>query len=165
MASAIDERALAERQRGEKWRKARRMAPLYVFLLFPMAAVFIFHYIPIYGVQIAFKEFQIGRGIWASPWAGFLQFEMLFSNPFFGRIMRNTVILSLLRIGFAVPAPLLLALLINEVGRMPVKRTIQSSPTCRTSCRGWCCPACCSRCSRRSAGWWPCRRTCSAPRR
>ena len=126
MASAIDERALAERQRGEKWRKARRMAPLYVFLLFPMAAVFIFHYIPIYGVQIAFKEFQIGRGIWASPWAGFLQFEMLFSNPFFGRIMRNTVILSLLRIGFAVPAPLLLALLINEVGRMPVKRTIQS---------------------------------------
>ena len=126
MASAVGDTALAARQRGEKWRKAKRMAPLYLFLLFPMTAVFIFHYIPIYGVQIAFKDFQIGRGIWASPWAGFVQFEMLFSNPFFGRIMRNTVILSLLRIGFAVPAPLLLALLINEVGTMPVKRTIQS---------------------------------------
>ena len=67
MASAVGDTALAARQRGEKWRKAKRMAPLYLFLLFPMTAVFIFHYIPIYGVQIAFKDFQIGRGIWGQP--------------------------------------------------------------------------------------------------
>ncbi len=102
------------------------MRLLYLFLLVPVVAVFIFQYVPIYGMQIAFKDHQIGRGIWAGEWNNFFHFRMFFESPFFGRVLRNTVILSVLRIVFAFPAPILLALFINEVMSTPLKRTIQS---------------------------------------
>ena len=111
---------------NERWRRAKRMRLLYLFLLFPVAALFIFNYLPIYGVLIAFKDFKIIKGAWGSPWNDFEHFRLAFESPLFGRILRNTVIISALRILFGFPAPIVLALLINEVGSQPYKRAVQS---------------------------------------
>lgn len=111
---------------SEKWKRAKRMRLLYLFLLFPMASLFIFNYLPIYGLIIAFKDYKVIKGFWGSPWNNFAHFRSAFANPFFERVFRNTVIISVLRIIFGFPAPIILALLINEVGHMPFKRTVQS---------------------------------------
>ena len=68
---------------GEKWRLAKRMSSFYVLLIPPVVLLFIFHYIPIYGAVIAFKDFHYGKGILGSPWNDFLHFERLFQDPFF----------------------------------------------------------------------------------
>jgi len=119
-------RQIAASLRHEKRRKARKYALLYVFFLVPMAVLFIFHYIPIYGVVIAFKDYRILYGILGSKWNHFEHFVRLFSDPYFGRIFRNTLLISLYRIVFGFPAPIVLALLINEIGSLTFKRLIQS---------------------------------------
>ena len=76
----------------------------YYLLLIPAIAYFIlFHYKPMYGVLIAFKDYRMLDGILGSPWAGFHYFDRLFSSPLFYRVFRNTVIISVLRIVFAFP--------------------------------------------------------------
>jgi putative aldouronate transport system permease protein len=110
----------------EKRQKAKRMWLLYLFFLIPAASLFIFHYIPIYGIIIAFKDYRIGSGILGSQWNNFNHFKLMFANPFFPRILRNTLVISILRLIFGFPAPIMLALLINEVARMSVKRVVQS---------------------------------------
>ena len=112
--------------REERRRKARKYLPLYIFCLIPGVAIFIFHYVPIYGIIIAFKDFSVGLGIWRSPWNNFLHFRDLIENPYFGRVLRNTVIISLLRIGFGFPAPVIFALLLNELTHSNFKRLMQS---------------------------------------
>jgi len=114
------------RVRAERAKLTKRMALLYVFLVVPVVVLFIFHYIPIYGIVIAFKDFKINKGILRSPWNNFEHFRMLFANMYFGRIMRNTLLISAYRIIFEFPAPIILALLLNEIGSMAVKRTIQT---------------------------------------
>jgi putative aldouronate transport system permease protein len=103
-----------------------QMKLLYLFLLFPMAAMVIFHYLPIYGILIAFKDYRYADGILGSPWNGFAHFQKLFQSMYFPRILRNTVEISVLRLLFGFPAPILLALLINEVRHMGFKRVVQS---------------------------------------
>lgn len=96
-------------------------------LLLPSIAWFIvFKYIPIYGLQIAFKRFMILKGIWGSPWVGFDNFRMVFNLPGFWAAVKNTIIISSLNFIFGFPMPIILALLINEI-RIPwYKRTVQS---------------------------------------
>ena len=99
----------------------------YYLLLIPAIAYFIlFHYKPMYGVLIAFKDYRMMDGILGSPWAGFHYFERLFSSPLFYRVFRNTVIISVLRIVFAFPAPILLALLLNEIRHVRYKKIVQT---------------------------------------
>lgn len=112
--------------RESRLKLARRYALLYVFLLVPLALLFIFHYIPMYGVLIAFKEYRIASGILGSPWNNFQHFKDFFVTPYFGRIFSNTLIISFLRLAFGFPAPIILALLLNEVGSMSYKRVVQS---------------------------------------
>lgn len=112
--------------RQEKKRKARKYALLYVFFVVPAAVLFVFHYIPIYGVVIAFKDYRIIHGIMGSRWNNFEHFARLFTDPYFARIFRNTLVISLYRIVFGFPAPIILALLINEIGNLTFKRVIQS---------------------------------------
>lgn len=112
--------------RESRRKLVRRYALLYVFLLVPLALLLIFHYIPMYGVLIAFKDYRIGSGILRSPWNAFQHFKDLFATPYFGRIFSNTVIISFLRLGFGFPAPIILALLLNEIGSMSYKRVVQS---------------------------------------
>ena len=105
--------------------RAVRMRDFYVLLATALVLLFVFKYIPMYGVTIAFKEYNIVRGILGSPWT-LKWFDWVFQDPFFFRVLRNTVILAFLRIIFSFPAPIILALLLNEIRSTPYKRTIQS---------------------------------------
>ena len=111
---------------GSRLKLARRYALLYVFLLIPLGLLFVFHYIPMYGILIAFKNYRIGDGILRSPWNNFQHFKDFFATPYFARILSNTLIISVLRLAFGFPAPIILALLLNEVGSMSYKRVVQS---------------------------------------
>ena len=96
-------------------------------MLIPVIAYFIaFHYIPMFGTQIAFKDFSIAKGISESPWVGLKHFKAYFNSYYFGRLIKNTILLSAYNILFGFPAPILLAILINEVNNTRFKRVVQT---------------------------------------
>ena len=93
----------------------------------PVVAFFlIFYYVPLFGLIISFKRFTPALGIFGSPWVGFKYFEDFFQSYFAVRIIRNTILLSVLSLIWGFPAPIILALLINEVRATPFKRAVQS---------------------------------------
>lgn len=111
--------------RGRNWfRSFWKCRQLYVMILPAVVAVFIFHYIPIYGVQIAFRNFRSSLGIWGSPWVGLEHFKRFVQMPFFGRIMKNTIVISLYSLA-TFPCAVVLALLLNELRNKAFKKTIQ----------------------------------------
>jgi putative aldouronate transport system permease protein len=99
---------------------------LYLLLIPFLAWYIIFAYKPMYGLQIAFKDFSVYKGIEASPWVGFEHFETFFKSPYFWRLLKNTVLLSLYQLLFAFPAPIILALLFNELKNGVFKATVQT---------------------------------------
>jgi len=106
-------------------RKLRSCWQLYVLIL-PAAIFFlIFNYTPMYGVQIAFKNFVASRGIWGSEWTGFDHFERFFKSFYFWRLLVNTLALSLYQL-VLFPLPIILALSINEVKNRLFKRFSQT---------------------------------------
>lgn len=86
----------------------------------------VFHYMPMYGAIIAFKKFDIARGILGSPWVGFKYFETFFSSYYFGRLLRNTLLISLNMLFWGFPAPIVFALLLNEIKNKHFKKTVQT---------------------------------------
>lgn len=97
------------------------------FMAIPVVAYYaIFHYFPMYGAIIAFKEFNIAKSIWDSPWVGFMHFNDFFDSYYFWRILRNTVLLNVYQLLWGFPAPIVLALLLNEIRRKWFKQTIQT---------------------------------------
>lgn len=94
-------------------RSLRRNWALYAFLLPTLAYLIVFHYWPLYGVQIAFKNFRAIKGIWGSEWVGLENFEKFFSSYMFGDLFRNTLLLSVYQLIASFPFPIVLALLIN----------------------------------------------------
>ena len=86
----------------------------------------IFHYSPMYGLVIAFKDYNVFKGITGSPWAGLKYFIQVFGDDYFWKVVRNTVIISLLKLIFGFPAPILIAILLNEVYNMAFKRVVQT---------------------------------------
>jgi putative aldouronate transport system permease protein len=99
---------------------------LYLMLLPAIVFLIIFSYIPMYGATIAFKDFWITKGILGSPWVGFAHFRSLFETDKFWQVFRNTIEINLLRLLFGFPAPILLAILLNEVRHKWFKRSIQT---------------------------------------
>lgn len=99
---------------------------LFLMLLPGLCFILLFNYGPMYGLQIAFKDYNIGKGIWGSPWVGLKHFRMFFSNASSLRVLRNTLLISIYRLLLGFPAPIILALLINEVGNKAFKRTTQT---------------------------------------
>lgn len=96
-------------------------------LIAPVLLYFIvFHYWPMYGVQIAFKNFIATKGIWASPWVGLKHFERFFDSYYFWRLIRNTLGISLYELAVGFPIPILLALMVNEVRHRSFKRFVQT---------------------------------------
>ncbi|MFD2117704.1 ABC transporter permease [Paenibacillus yanchengensis] len=96
-------------------------------MLIPVIVYYIvFMYFPMYGLQIAFKDFSAGTGMLGSPWVGFKHFESFFNSYYFWRLLRNTLLLSLYELLFVFPASILLALLLNEVRSSKFKRTVQT---------------------------------------
>ena len=106
--------------------RALRMRPLYVLLLISFAFLFVFKYVPIYGMAIAFTDFNVRDGLLGSDWNNFAYFKRLSRDPFFSRVLFNTVYLSFLRIVFQFPTPIIFALLLNEIRFTPFKRAVQS---------------------------------------
>ncbi|MCQ6559344.1 ABC transporter permease [Paenibacillus mendelii] len=99
---------------------------LYLMLLPAIVFLLIFSYIPMYGASIAFKEFWISKGILGSPWVGFKHFEQIFATDKFWQVFTNTIEINLLRLLFGFPAPIILAILLNEVRHRVFKRSIQT---------------------------------------
>ena len=99
---------------------------LYLLALPAVVYLFIFHYLPMYGVQIAFKDYVAIKGIEGSPWVGFKHFERFFSTYMFSRVFFNTLILSFLGLIIGFPVPILLALLLNQVPGKAFKKTVQT---------------------------------------
>jgi putative aldouronate transport system permease protein len=86
----------------------------------------LFQYVPMYGALIAFKNFQITKGVWDSPWVGFKHFDDFFSSYYFWRLLKNTLLINVYQLLFGFPAPILFALLINEIARPTIKRIVQT---------------------------------------
>jgi len=99
---------------------------LYLLSLSGVAYYLIFKYIPMYGALIAFKEFSPTKGILGSPWVGFKHFVDFFQSYYFWRILRNTIMINVYELLFAFPAPIILALLLNEVRKTMFKRMVQT---------------------------------------
>jgi len=108
-------------------RKSKRDSLLLLLMAMPgILHFFVFKYIPIGGNIIAFQQYNFFKGIGGSPWIGFDNFARMFTYREFYQILTNTLTLSFLSIIFGFPAPLLLALLLNEMRRMWLKRSVQT---------------------------------------
>jgi len=86
----------------------------------------IFAYLPMWGILSAFQEYDLSKGFFGSPWVGLKQFNMFFHSGEFGRVMGNTLILSFMKLLFGFPAPIILALLLNEIRIVKFKKTVQT---------------------------------------
>lgn len=104
----------------------KREWQIYVMLLPTIIWFIVFLYKPMYGLQIAFKDYSIFRGVAGSPWVGLEHFQTLFSNDQFLRAIGNTIKISALNLLFGFPAPIILALMFNEVLHASYKRTAQT---------------------------------------
>ena len=98
----------------------------YLFVLPGFFLILLFSYFPIYFVQIAFKSYRVTKSLSEAPWVGFTWFERLFSTPQFLRAFRNTLVISGMKLIFGFPAPIILALLLNEIKSEGTKRTFQN---------------------------------------
>lgn len=99
---------------------------LYLMVLPVLLYYILFQYLPMYGAQIAFKDFTPGKGIWDSPWVGLKHFKSFINSVYFFRVFRNTLMISFLDLIFGFPAPIILALLLNELRNEKFKRTVQT---------------------------------------
>ncbi|OMF30051.1 sugar ABC transporter permease [Paenibacillus sp. FSL H8-0548] len=99
---------------------------LYIMMLPVIGYYLVFHYAPMYGALIAFKEYSPMKGILGSDWVGLKHFYDFFNSYYFWRILKNTIVISVYSLIFEFPAPIILALLINEVRSKSFKRVAQT---------------------------------------
>ena len=100
---------------------------LYMLFLIPFVYFVVFKYAPMYGVLLAFKDFKAAKGIAGSPWVGLKYFKEFLSNPYSYKLIRNTVLLRVYQLLFGLPAPIVLALLLNELRNERFKRFVQTT--------------------------------------
>ena len=100
----------------------------WIFLMLVPAIIYyiIFKYIPMYGATLAFKDYHIKAGIWGSPWAGLKYFKQLFGMNSFIEVLGNTLLISLYKLCFGFPVPILFAILLNEMRGNRVKKAVQT---------------------------------------
>nr|WP_235549438.1 MULTISPECIES: ABC transporter permease subunit [unclassified Paenibacillus] len=122
-------RAPSTTKKSKIWTEAnksfRKHWQFYLLILPAVLYFIIFKYIPMLNAVIAFKDYSVVKGIWASPWAGFKHFHLFFNNPQFWVLMKNTLFLSLYQIVIGFPLPILLALALNEIRNGIFKRAVQ----------------------------------------
>lgn len=100
---------------------------LYVLVLPAVLYFFVFNYLPLYGIQIAFKDFKAVFGISGSKWVGFKHFENFFHAYYFKRLLANTLLLNVYNLLWSFPVPIILAILLNQIKGPKIKRFIQTS--------------------------------------
>jgi putative aldouronate transport system permease protein len=107
--------------------RLRSVRQLYLLLAVPLGVLFVFNYLPMAGLVMAFQDYNIFKGIFGSKWAGFEVFQEIFRMPGFWEALRNTFMLNGLNLAVGFPAPIILALMLNEVRAKGLKRTFQST--------------------------------------
>lgn len=108
------------------WTQVKRNYQLYLFLLPIILVYLVFKYYPMYGVQIAFKDFSPSQGVWGSEWVGFKHFFDFFDSYNFWTIITNTLSLSFLSLLFGFPAPIIIAIMLNQMLSKRYKKFIQT---------------------------------------
>ena len=108
------------------WYRIRKCKFLYLLFLPVLVYYIMFAYAPMFGLVIAFKDYNVFKGIWASKWVGFKYFTQFFESRFFFRLIRNTFLISFYGLIFGFPAPIILALLLNEQKDGLFKRAVQT---------------------------------------
>lgn len=114
------------KRKGKGWLNIKRNWELYLFLLPTLLYFFIFHYYPMYGVQIAFKDFMASKGILGSDWVGFKHFIRFFNSYGFWDLMKNTLLLNLYDLLITFPIPIIFALMLNQVSKQRFKKLVQT---------------------------------------
>ncbi len=107
-------------------RRVRKYRALLIMMIPGLLSVLLFNYVPMYGVVIAFKDFKIRSGILGSDWAGMKYFMKLFKDVNFLPVLRNTILISLYKLFWGFPAPILFALLLNEMRCARYKKLVQT---------------------------------------
>ncbi|WP_195575650.1 ABC transporter permease [Paenibacillus sp. 1001270B_150601_E10] len=108
------------------WSDIRKDYSLYLLIVPGMLIILLFKYTPMYGIVIAFKDFNIFDGYNASPWVGMKHFEKLFTTPDFLLVFRNTLIISVYKLVFLFPLPIVIALMLYELKQLIFKRVVQT---------------------------------------
>lgn len=108
------------------WKQIKDSRYLYLIFLLPIVYFLVFKYGPMFGILIAFKDYNVFVGVWNSKWAGLKHFEQFISDPYFWKLVRNTLLLNFYMLIFYFPAPIILALLLNEIRINAFKRVVQS---------------------------------------
>ncbi|WP_246320829.1 ABC transporter permease [Paenibacillus germinis] len=111
---------------GKVWQYIHVNRYLYLMLLPALVFYAVFHYYPMYGASIAFKDLSLTKGILGSPWVGTKHFTYLFGLDKFWEVFWNTIVISFYRLVFGFPAPIIVALLLHEVMNRAFKRTVQT---------------------------------------
>lgn len=122
-------KATLGRNRYGVWKRFKKQRTLQMFVILGMFFLFIFSYTPMFGILMAFKDYSIEtgiQGIFTSQWIGFQHFHEFFTDYRFGQIVRNTVVLSFLKVIFTFPLPILFAVILNEVRHILFKRFAQT---------------------------------------
>lgn len=117
--SRTNSRPALARRIKENWQ-------LYLLLLVPVIITVIYKYIPMYGIQIAFRDFKASKGYLGSEWVGFEWFERFFTSPNCWRMIKNTILLSLYSLLWSFPIPIILSLAINQLRFHRFKRVVQT---------------------------------------
>lgn len=113
-------------KRAKTMKLIKRNWLLYVFLVPMLIYIGVFCYAPMYGIQIAFKDFSAAKGITGSPWVGFKWFEMFFNTPRFWTILKNTLVISFYGLVVGFPLPIILALVLNNLKNEKWKKFAQT---------------------------------------
>lgn len=106
--------------------RVKKSWQLYVFLLIPVIYILVFAYVPMTGIQIAFKKYNVNDGIWGSPWVGFDYFTKFFKSYQFSRVIKNTLTVSLYGLVAGFPIPIIFALLLNAMKNEKYRKLIQT---------------------------------------
>lgn len=121
---AVSGEVLSPRQR--KVKKFFGNWQLYTMLLPAFICLILFHYVPMYGVTIAFKDIRIGEALWEGTWVGLKHFERLFSSDLFGTIFKNTIVITLIQNFLLWPLPIIFALIVHNCTINLLRKTVQT---------------------------------------
>ncbi len=124
--SASGSAALARRSGKTLGQRVLEYWQMYALLLIPVVLTIVYKYIPMYGIQIAFRDFDPNLGFTRSPWVGWDWFIRFFKAPTFWRMMKNTVLISVYGLLWSFPVPIILSLIFNQVRFGKFKRVVQT---------------------------------------
>ncbi|SFS45788.1 sugar ABC transporter permease [Paenibacillus sp. BC26] len=118
--------AMETEKKTKRTSRFRGYGGLLLMMIPGMLYFLIFHYLPMYGVILAFKDFKMLEGILNSPWVGFKHFDKAFSDSNFYKVLKNTLIISVYKLVFGFPVPIVFALLVNEIRSARFKKIVQT---------------------------------------